>query len=107
MQLSFLTEKLHRTLLQPNADEWTSPEALEDVKAMIADLIAASNLLEVPVGVPGVGTLSVGGFEITAGPVIRLQCKVDHAPVRRSADGQPDWEWIQRLMITGIRETES
>lgn len=106
MQLSFATERLRRALLNPDVADWSTSEELEDVQAVLADLIAASNLLEVPVGLPDLTNLDVEGFEISAGTKTVIECRLDHVRVRQTNQGQPDWEWIQRLMISGLRKVE-
>lgn len=106
MQLSFMTPALHAMVLEPKPEDWPSLGALLDVKALVADLIAASNLLEVPVGVPDLDSIATENLDLVAGHSIVLECKVDHVPVRRRPDGRPDWEWIHRVQIVGWRRND-
>lgn len=106
MQLSFMTPALHAMFLEPKPEDWPSLGALLDVKALVADLIAASNLLEVPVGVPDPSSITGNTFDLVAGNSVILECRLDHVPVRRRPDGHPDWEWIHRMQIVGWRRND-
>ena len=106
MQLSFEGQQLRRLIMEPNAAEWPSNEALNDVQALVADLIAASSLLEVPFGVPDLSQASVDGIELLAGDHIALKCRVDHVAPRTRADNSPAWNWINRIKIVGWREID-
>jgi len=105
MQLSFADNDLHQKVMEPTSGDWSSEDSLRDVEGLIADLIAASNFLEVPVGVPNLEQVVPSGFELKAGMSALLECRVDHVAVRRLPNGSPDWKWINRVMILGRRET--
>lgn len=104
MQLSFDGQPLRQSIMEPTLSKWPSPQALNDVQTLVADLIAASSLLEVPLGVPNLNHASPGGFELTAGDSIVLQCKVDHVPLRKRSDDSPAWDQIDRIKIMGWKE---
>jgi hypothetical protein len=104
MQLSFADDDLHQKVLEPLPGDWSSENILRDVEGLVADLMAASSLLEVPVGVPELDQVSMSGFELQAGSSVSLECRVDHVTVRRLPNGSPDWKWINRVMILGRRE---
>lgn len=104
MQVSFENEKLHQVVMDPVQSDWPSITARQDVEVLVADLMAASNLLEVPLGVPDLSLVSVDDFDLRAGDTVVLKCRVDHVKVRRLSNNDPDWLWIDRLMIIGRRE---
>lgn len=106
MELSFNGKTLRRQLLEPKAAEWPSGEALEVTQALIADLLAASTLLDVPVGVPDLSQVEPGNFELSAGLGVVLRCSVSHVRLPLTADGLPDWPHVHRLKIQS-REVRS
>lgn len=106
MQVSFEDEKLHQIVMDPVQGDWPSVAALQDVEVLVADLMAASNLLEVPLGIPDLSRVSVNDFDLRAGDTVVLKCRVDHVTVRRLSNNDPDWKWIDRVMIIGWREND-
>jgi hypothetical protein len=106
MQLSFQSAELRRELLDPIESDWRSPVAFLDMKALVADLLAASSLLEVPLGVPDLASVAIDMFELAAGNSVLLQCRIDHVNARSMPDGSPDWKWINRVKIVGWREKD-
>lgn len=104
MQLSFATDALFEAFLEPRDGVWPSDEMQRDAESIVADLAAASNLLEVPVGVPDLRDESAAGFDIAAGSIV-LECRVNHVSVRRGLNGRPDWSSIHRLKIDAWRPT--
>jgi hypothetical protein len=106
MQVSFKDDKLYQVVMDPVQGDWPSDLAFQDVEVLIADLMAASNLLEVPLGVPDLSHTSTHDFELEAGQTVVLRCRVDHVTVRRLSNYDPDWKWIDRVMIIGWREND-
>jgi hypothetical protein len=102
MELSFNGKTLRRQLLEPKAAEWASDQALEVTQALIADLLAASTLLDVPVGVPDLSQVEPGNFELSAGEGVALRCSVSHARPPTTADGRPDWPHVHRLKVQSL-----
>ena len=102
MELSFNGKTLRRHLLEPKATEWSSDQALEVTQALIADLLAASTLLDVPVGVPDLSQVEPGNFELSAGAGVALRCSVSHARPPLAADGRPDWPHVHRLKVQSL-----
>lgn len=104
MELSFADRDLRALVMESVADDWPSEEIFDDVRILVADLRAASSLLEIPLGLPDLGEANVSGFELSASDRVVFVCRVDHVPVRFEADGRPAWAQINRMMITAWKD---
>jgi len=104
MELSFANRQLRTLVMETGSEEWPTVEAFDDVHGLVADLLAATSLPEVPFGVPDLSLVSVDGFELLASERVAIECRIDHVPVRRTSGGEPAWDQINRLMIVGWKD---
>lgn len=104
MQIGFATRALRSYCLEPTGDQLSESE-LEKLKARLADIVAAPNLNELVIGRPQ-AVPELVAFPISIGPAARLDCRIDHVPIRRLPDGRVDLERTDRIKIDSISKTE-
>ena len=73
--------------------------------ARLADLEAATNLAELPVGVD-LTDISLERVVIRVSTTCRMLCRADRSTLRITGSGDPDWSRVNRLYIASIELDE-
>jgi toxin HigB-1 len=103
LQLSFLNEALKEICEQQRAGDFTlGSETARKLRARLADIQAATDMSDLPVGQPTENPWRPERLAIMLSNASRLEVEVANRPVPKNRDGTVQWVKVTKIQIVAV-----